>query len=174
MGADLETIGSQWAPLLELCGDGALFQAKTDAVSAWSVGEQLEHTAIALNLIGDAITNMLANPDQDADHEANELGQAVLEGGAIPRGRGKAPDFLLPQGESVPANVNAELLQAKEKWDALSEKSEEIDACPATFAHFALGAFTPAQWARFTAVHTDHHIKIIRDVIEGAGHASPV
>lgn len=171
---DLEVISSQWDYLLELCADGELFDLQQDSVSAWSVGQQLAHVGIVVNLLASAIEGMLANPDQDAGLEPNEMGMAVLTGGEIPRGRGQAPDMLTPKGDETPDVVQAVLMAAKPKWEAFSGQVNEILNCTATFPHFALGNFTPAQWIRFNAIHTDHHLHIIRDIIELSGKPSPV
>lgn len=82
--------------------------------------------------------------------------------------------MLLPKGTETPDVVKAVLMAAKPKWDSFSEQVEEILNCPATFPHFALGNFTCAQWIRFNAIHTDHHLHIIRDIIETCGKPSPV
>lgn len=173
MEAELHTIAQQWDPLFALCDDDTLFRVKAEGVSAWDIGRHVGHVAIVVNLIAGAIENMLENPDEGAGLEPVEMGKQLLQVGAFPRGRGKAPDMLIPQGEPVAEDIKGLLQQAKEKWDVFPKKAEEITATPATFAHFVLGNFTSAQWVRFNALHTEHHFKIMRDILEPDGHAFP-
>ena len=42
--------------------------------------------------------------------------------------------------------------------------ADEIVACPARFAHFALGYMTSSEWVRFCALHSAHHLAVVRDI----------
>ena len=41
-----------------------------------------------------------------------------------------------------------------------------IKASRATRNHFAFGGLNATQWLQFAALHTEHHQKIIREVLE--------
>jgi hypothetical protein len=143
-------------------------------VSGWGVGQHVEHCAMALDRIVGAISFLLVNPEHGLGLGPT-LARAtpMLESGSIPRGMGKAPEFLIPQPEPDRAQTRAQVEAARELWDTLSGKRDEMRECKATFAHFALGNFTSPQWVRFMAVHTAHHFKIVRDILDAAGLPTP-
>lgn len=166
MQDDLNRIQQQWDALFALCEDDQAFNARADDVSAWGVPEQLAHVGLSMNLIADAIDGMIANPEENAGLKPADIGRAVLQAGAIPRGAGQAPERIVPQSGPSQEEVRAMLNGAKERWEAYGEQSEELSAIPATFPHFALGNFTCAQWTRFVAIHNDHHLGIVRDILQ--------
>lgn len=168
------TIGRQWGPLFALCDDPALYKARAEAISAWGVDKQVNHVGIAMNGIGQAIERMLANPQQGVGlGPTHPFAMPMLEAGAIPRGVGKAPEPLHPP-DAPPASQTRALIQsAKALWDSLDKKRTQIENCPATHPHFALGNFTGRQWVRFMAVHTAHHFKIIHEILDACGQKVP-
>ncbi len=171
---NLATVGRQWAGLFALCGDSAAYAASAESVSGWGVARQVNHVGIALNLIAQVIEGMLANPEQGAGLGPTQpFAMPMLEAGSIPRGRGQAPKFLHPPATPAAAETRALLQSAKDRWDALGAKRGQMKQTPATFQHFALGHFTCVQWARFMAVHTAHHLKIIHDILDHAGQVTP-
>lgn len=173
MKEDLARIAEQWTPLFALCDDEQAFAARAEDVSGWSVAQQLGHVALSMKLIADAIDNLVANPDENAGHQPEPIGMAVLQAGAIPRGAGQAPEGITPQDTPTQEDVRAQLSEVKQRWDAFTERADDLQAIPATFRHFALGNFTCAQWARFIAIHNDHHLAIVRDILDAANVPAP-
>jgi hypothetical protein len=174
LNKNFATIARQWGPLFALCDDPALFAARAESISAWGVDKQVHHVGIGMTGIGQGIEGMLADPQQGVGlGPTHAFAMPMLESGTIPRGIGKAPEPLHPP-DSPPSGETRALLQScKETWDSLAKKGAEIEKCPATHPHFALGNFTGAQWVRFMAVHTAHHFKIIRDILKAAKHNVP-
>ena len=168
------TIGRQWGGLFALCDDPALFGARAEAVSAWGVDRQVHHVGIALNGIGRGVEVLLANPQQDAGlGPTHPFAMPMLEGGTIPRGVGKAPEWLHPPDAPKASETRALIQVCKVAWDALDKKRTQIENCPATYPHFALGNFTSQQWVRFMAVHTAHHFKIIHEILDATQNRVP-
>ncbi len=171
---NLASIELQWAGFRALCDDEAVFRAKAEPVSAWNVGQHVKHCAIALNRIVGVIEMMLANPTRDVGLGPKyEFAKPMLESANIPRGMGKAAEFLIPEAAPGRAETRAMVDSAATLWRGLEAKRDEIGNCPATFAHFALGNFTSPQWIRFMTVHSAHHFKIVRDVLVAAGQTVP-
>lgn len=166
---DFRKIEQQWDTCFALVDDGEVFALQRDAVSSWSVGKQVGHIALAMESIADEIQKMLETPSQGAGLEPKDFAFGVLNGGIIPRGVGKAPAGIVVQGEAIQGDIRSILERAKKKWDTLAEKQDEIEKSSATYPHFAFGPFTSGKWVRFMAVHTAHHLKIVRDIMKDAG-----
>ena len=93
------------------------------------------------------------------------LGGVVLLFGAFPRGRGKAPEGTRPQGTSA-AELAERLRRTRERVEGLEGSMAQLQASRATRKHFAFGGLNATQWLQFAALHTEHHQKIIREVLE--------
>ncbi len=171
---NLATIARQWDALIALCGDEAVFRAAAPTVSAWGVDKQVHHVGIVMTGMARAMEGMLANPQQGVGlGPTHPMAMPMLESGAIPRGMGKAPAPLLVEAAPAVSDTRGLLTSAKVKWESISVKRDQIRASRATYQHFALGHFTPLQWTRFMAVHTAHHLKIVRDILEATENTAP-
>ena len=130
------------------------------AVSAWPVGQHLDHVLRAQAGI-DALLGGSA-PAQAAPH-ATLLGRILLAVGWIPRGRGRAPATTLPQPVAALA-LQAGLAAALTRQAALTPHLPAIATDPSRAAHPAFGGLTRAQWLRFASIHVHHHLRIVRDI----------
>ncbi len=147
---------------LAMAGDPEGLSKHNADVSAWSVGQQLEHLALAGHSILDAMEQIVRGDHaEDAGKEPNRIGRFVLVSGRIPRGKGQAPDSALPKDVDAGVLV-ADLLRMRERCAALDPNV--LDDAVGTVAHFAFGHLNACQWLRFIQVHNDHHGKIIRDI----------
>lgn len=171
---NLAAIERQWAGFRALCDDEGTFRVKAEAVSAWDVGQHVNHCAIVLNRIVGAIEFLLTNPQQGVGLGPKyDFAIPMLVSGNIPRGMGKAPELLIPEPAPDRDETRAMVEEAVTLWKELAAKRDQIRDCPATFAHFALGNFTAPQWVRFMPVHSAHHFKIVRDILEAAEVETP-
>lgn len=162
-------VNRQWDALLALCEAPLAFHANAPTVSGWGVDRHVSHIGIALGVVAGAMEGMLADPTLGAGLKpTHPFAMPLLEGGQIPRGVAKAPDFLVPPEAPTPAETRAQLQFTKARWDALASRRDDIAASPATFAHFAMGNYSSIQWVRFVTIHTAHHFKIIRDILGAA------
>jgi hypothetical protein len=163
LSADLEKIRQQWTPLREILGDGALYALRLPAVSGWSCGEQAGHIVLVAQAMAGAIEGNLADPERDRDGEWAEFTPRVLESGSFPRGRAKAPTRLDPSPHGQDDFV-ALLPTVVDAWESIAAREEQLRACPARARHFAFGYLTSAEWVRMGAIHTAHHLTIVRDI----------
>ncbi len=126
-------------------------------VSKVNVGWHVEHCLIAMVSITDALSK--SNP-ADYEPRINLARFILLKAGRFPRGRAKAPQQGLPSGI-----VNAESLRTH-CADA-KVKTRELDAIAANhfFHHPYLGNLNVKRAKRFLIIHTQHHLKIIRDIL---------
>lgn len=135
------------------------------AVSAWSVRNHLEHLYLSDRAVLGWAADALARPNpSEREQSPNEIAVTLLARGAIPRGRGSAPDFTRPTGLS-PLLLQAGFTTLRAAADQLAPHTAELDACLHTLPHPALGHFTPAEWLRFLHLHHQHHHTIISDIL---------
>lgn len=167
---------------VEWAGDPAVFEARAEDVSAWAVGEHLEHLLRADRVIlswWEAVAEgrreaggRSADPGDREGVRRGELsrggvtwrGRAVLWTGGIPRGKGRSPKFAIPEGRPRP-EVEGGLREVRERAIRLEPALQALEHAKGRLRHPALGNLTAAQWLRFTGVHHAHHGKIIRDVL---------
>ena len=151
---------------IEQASDPAFYEASEPAVSKWSVKDHLEHLSIANGGIVSWIERARdGDPELDTGGRPSLAGWIVLLVGAVPRGRGKAPERTLPKGTSA-EKLAARFHGIRERVEGLEGSLAQLQASRATRNHFALGDLNAAQWLQFAVIHHNHHQKIIRDVLK--------
>ena len=132
-----------------------------EEVSTVDVAWQLDHTLKAINNITIALEN--SNP---ADYQINfNLSRTfVFTRGDFPRGVAQAPASVIP-----PAKISNQALldQLKIARDKLPKMHDLDQNC--SYNHDVFGLLNRDQTARLIEVHTDHHLKIIRDILKAEG-----
>jgi DinB family protein len=125
--------------------------------SAWSVGEQLDHT---IKVASSSIQVLLKPVLPTLPRGINFTGRMVLLSGWIPRGVGKAPEKLT--GIHTTADeLHARLAELDTLIDrALASATAGRDGSP-VLRHPMFGGLSFAQAIEFVVIHTDHHLKIV-------------
>ena len=162
--SDFAELIRHWDALQEILGNEAYCAVKDESVSGWDCGEHAGHIVLTYNVIAGGIQSNLADPDQNKDKPHAEFMPDVFDGGKIPRGAGKAPDYIAPKGYTREEFL-AMLGTVRETWADFESRMGELDECTGKFPHFAFGHLTSAQWVRFVTMHTLHHLYIIRDIL---------
>ena len=80
---------------------------------------------------------------------------------AIPRGKAKAPSFTIPSEELSPASILKSIQASRASIAALSKADKNQ-----YFNHPFFGNLHTADTFKFLAVHTNHHLKIIKDIVK--------
>ncbi len=139
-------------------------------VSGWSVEHHIAHVSLANELVVRNLRSLLkgAGPFVVEVGEPPAEALAVLTAGKFPRGRAQSPRIVRP-----PETVNREYL---DEWLAgnardfaeLRGKAAQLDVCSLKVPHQILGPLSAAQWVRFAATHTRHHLDIAREILAAA------
>ena len=138
--------------------EGQLFA--TAPFSAWTPSEHLDHS---IKVSASIINRLLQLDAPRGDRGISTVGRIVLALGRIPRGKGKAPERL--RGARTTA---ADLHAGIEKLDgkiALLTAEHLVSARGGVVPHPRFGDLAPAAALRFVAIHNDHHLRIIDDIL---------
>ncbi len=166
--ADLAKIEQQWEALGAILQDAPRFDLRHPATSGWGCGEHAGHSVIAASGIAKGIERALAEPDRDRNEKASEGAETLLRGGVFPRGVVQAPERLDPTTRSR-AEFVAMASSAAAAWSTLAARQDALAECPARFRHLMLGYLTSVEWIRFCAIHTAHHLMLVREIEGAAG-----
>lgn len=148
------------AEFLGLASDEQLITQVAPTISRWSVGEQLHHIGLVDNAILDTFDRFLQGGIEPVFGRPNIQGVGVMLGGWIPRGKGKAPAAVLPQGAE--SKDLRQLLEAcQHRLTALDLEGKAKDF---SFPHPVFGVLSLAHWLRFIEIHHNHHGRIIADI----------
>lgn len=111
--------------------------------------------------VNNSVFEALADSDPSLyDQDFNFLRFLVLTTGNIPRGAGQAPESVRPPEEILTEDIYAQMDTVR----ANLVKLEELDA-DSYMDHPVFGILDKKQVKRFMKVHTEHHLKIIRDIL---------
>jgi len=128
------------------------------AISEASVGWHLEHSLLVIK----QITATVAQSEPKLyKSKFNVKRFVVFLTKTIPRGKAKAPKVVIPSEE-----ITLETLQEslKNTYGAITylKDCEERQY----FMHPFFGQLNKKQTIQFLAIHTEHHLKIVRDILK--------
>ena len=133
------------------------YQSNT-AISEASVGWHIEHCLLVIK----QITASVAQSEPKLYKSKFNLSRFfVFLSKTIPRGKAKAPKVVIPSNE-----ITLEALQEslKNTYGAITylKDCEELQY----FMHPFFGQLNKKQTIKFLAIHTEHHLKIIRYILK--------
>jgi DinB superfamily len=145
----------------------ARLRLRNQAVSSWSIGEQLDHMVKVdrgiLDLLDRALQPDPAAPPAKPVRPVGLAGRVVLLTRFIPRGVGKSPEPYLPV-EPSPADLRAGIAEVAGRLRALEPRLADLARFQGLWRHPRFGGLNAAQWLCFVDIHQHHHLKIIRDI----------
>ena len=131
---------------------------KTD-VSQVSVGWQLEHVMMVINNV---VTAMEKSNPSDYRFKYSPIRFVIMTFGKIPRGKGKAPKGVQPLEQETRTIESLRLHYENAKLSV--EKLPQLDKNQ-FFIHPLFGYMKRNSTIKFLGIHSNHHLKIIRDII---------
>ena len=134
------------------------YNQSNTAISEVAVGWHIEHCLLVIK----QITSTVAQSDPKLyKSKFNMTRFFVFLSKTIPRGKAKAPKVVIPSD-----NITADALQEslKNTYQAITylKDCEERQY----FMHPYFGQLNKKQTIQFLAIHTEHHLKIIRDILK--------
>ena len=128
-----------------------------ETVSAVTVSWHIEHTCKVLEWI---IRGLVSADPLEYKPEANTIKEYILTKNRIGRGKGISPAAFLSKGDK--SDEQLALLIDHGRFEL--KKVNKLDA-NAFFVHPLLGVMRKNEALQFLRIHTEHHLKIIRDII---------
>jgi len=127
------------------------------SISKWSVGMHIHHCCLAM--IG--ICKQLGISVQPPPPKKTSLARTfVFTTGTIPRGRGAAPEPVLPDNQITSKELNNLLDDA----DTIIQETKNIDVNK-WYDHPYFSILKRDDAIKFLKIHNMHHLKIIQDIL---------
>ena len=127
-----------------------------DAVSGETIGWHIAHSCQVIN----TITNVIVHSDPSkAKPKFSGAFYWIIVTNKIPRGKVKAPNIVIPKKTISKEEVIEEIELAKANLQTLASTGQNK-----YFTHPIFGDLNVPKTLRFFTVHTNHHLKIIRDI----------
>jgi hypothetical protein len=134
------------------------YEKVNTSISTSSVGWHVEHTLLVLINVTERIKN---SKPEEFKANFNFVRTIVFTLNKIPRGKGKAPKPVQPNMNITLESIKAKLQLAKEKVNELYKLDKNKH-----FVHPYFGNVKLNGCIKFLGIHTEHHIKIIEDIIK--------
>ncbi len=133
-----------------------VYQKKNTAVSNENLGWHIAHSCMVINTITNAIVH--SNPAKAKPVFSASFYWFLLTN-HIPRGKAKAPNIVIPGKTITQTEIVTQLELAKANLQTLASTEKQK-----YFTHPIFGDLNVPKTLRFFIVHTNHHLKIIRDI----------
>lgn len=150
------------APIEKLLNELAAFIPQAEKintkVSAASVSWHIAHS---LKVIASSGTNIQKTDPADYKPIWNIKKFIGLQLKYFPRGRAKAPKYVVPEKEYTEQELRALLEDVKLVWKDVTPLPKN-----AFIKHPIFGHINKSETIRFLGIHTNHHVKIIRDIVD--------
>ncbi|MEM1093560.1 MAG: DinB family protein [Bacteroidota bacterium] len=162
--AEYERIGAIYtglATMIDTSPEAMLLTAPD--VSAWSVGQQVEHTLIATGMMLKAPRAIYLGRGQD-QAGPNRVGEMVMRTERVRRGRAKAPENTVPTPTPSQETLQKAWARSKRSYDALGSTISAMATAKGRLEHPYLGWLNAVEWLRIVRVHAEHHLRIIADI----------
>ncbi len=144
--------------LLEVAHYFSQREIKNEAVSQANVAWHLDHT---LKVINNITENLRASNPEEYRSKFNVQRIVVHTSGVIPRGVAQSPQSVRPPDTILLDSLQLQLAMARQNLSTISSLDKN-----AFFAHPVFDHLDRDQTRRFLEIHTNHHLKIIKDILE--------
>ena len=153
-----QTLNKLEAQLQEMEQKTAFLESMDPKVSKVPVSWHLAHS---LKVINSVIAGLSNSDPADYRKKFSWKKELVYLTGKIPRGKARAPKLVVPEAHLSREDVLERLEKAR-------RGIYQINTLPKNsfFKHPFFGDITRDQTARFLEIHTEHHLKIVRDILK--------
>ena len=127
-------------------------------VSEAAVAWHMDHIYLMVNQLHKALQY---SDESNYKADSNTTRDYVFTSNTLPRGKVTAPESVSPKGNITMNTLQMhydEALATVEKLPTLAEKKH--------FNHLILGTMNRDETIKFLTIHTEHHLKIIRDILK--------
>jgi hypothetical protein len=133
------------------------YSSLNKAISEGNVGWHIVHSCLVINSVCRAVCK--SDPSKFIKKFSFKAFLVLLLN-SFPRGKAKAPSFTLPSEELSPASILKSIQASRASIEALAKADKNQ-----YFTHPIFGDLNTGQTFKFLGVHTNHHLKIIKDIL---------
>lgn len=133
-------------------------ELKNPEVSSATIGWHLDHSLKVINNVSKALKK--SDPEKYKG-SFSFWKNLVLLSGRIPRGKARSPKSVLPPDLIEREDLQAQLKEAEKNISKYHELPGE-----AHFKHPFFKNLKRDETRRFLEIHTEHHLKIVREIIK--------
>ncbi|AFM03261.1 Protein of unknown function (DUF1569) [Bernardetia litoralis DSM 6794] len=123
-----------------------------------NIGWQIDHSLRVIRGIAWQLEE--SNPNEFASKFSIQKSFILLTG-YIPRGKAKAPKAVQNENEITEESIRDFLEKTKSQVDKIDNLDKNSH-----FSHPYFGKLNKKEAIRFIEIHTEHHLKIIRDILQ--------
>ena len=127
-------------------------------ISEGNVGWHIVHSCLVINSVCGAV---LKSDPAKFIKKFSMKAFLVLLLNSFPRGKAKAPSFTMPSEELSTASILKSIQSSRASIEALAKAGKNQ-----YFTHPIFGDLNTGQTFKFLGVHTNHHLKIIKDILK--------
>ena len=134
------------------------YSSLNKAISEGNVGWHIVHSCLVINSVCAAVVK------SDASKFIKKFSFKaflVLLLKSFTRGKAKAPSFTMPSEELSPASILKSIQSSRASIESLAKAGKNQ-----YFTHPIFGDLNTGQTFKFLGVHTNHHLKIIKDILK--------
>ena len=133
------------------------YSSLNKAISEGNVGWHIVHSCLVINSVCRAVCK--SDPSKFIKKFSFKAFLVLLLN-SFPRGKAKAPSFTIPSQELNPASILQSIQASRKCIEALAKADKNQ-----YFTHPIFGDLNTGQTFKFLGVHTNHHLKIIKDIL---------
>ena len=134
-----------------------LMNKRDITISKSDVGWHLDHS---LKVIHRVCNFLIASKQSDYRWAFNKWRFIIFLKGSIPRGKAKAPRHVRPPENISSGDLKTQLKEVKKMLNTIKKLPPKSH-----FDHHIFGKLHLKKAIRFLEIHTEHHIKIINDIL---------
>ena len=136
----------------------ANYSKLNQAVSEGNVGWHIVHSCLVIS----SVCTVVCKSDSTTYIKRFSFKAfIVLLLNSFPRGKAKAPSFTMPSEELSPAYILKSIQASRTSIETLAKAGKNQ-----YFTHPIFGDLNTGQTFKFLGVHTNHHLKIIKDILK--------
>jgi hypothetical protein len=133
-------------------------EKKNLMISKANVGWHLDHSLKVINSVFEALKN---SNSEDYKKQFNGLRLFTFTVGFFPRGKAKSPKRVLPPEIILREDIETQLEKAIRNFETIYGIEENQ-----FFTHPLFKQLNKKQTIKFLRLHTNHHLKIIKDIVQ--------
>jgi hypothetical protein len=134
------------------------FDKKKLTISTANVAWHLDHSLKVINNVCEALSK---SKPENYKSTSSFIKSYVLITGSIPRGKAKAPKNVVEKGVITKESIEEQLVEAKKHLNKIKKLPAKSH-----FTHPYFGMLPLKTSLRFLAIHTNHHLKIVKAILK--------